>query len=196
MAGNPAVFGLLIFSVGGTNLGISLFGYVPAAAQGGSVMPIILLATGMGVLLTTIWAAVQGQTFVATIFGAFTGFWISYSALVLGLTHNWYGAAVAAAAQHTIAQFLIAWAVVILMLALVSLRIPLAFTAILTSALIAVILLIIGDLSTSSAASMDKVAGVFILLFSAIGFYSFLSLGLDSVGGKALPLGRPVIVAK
>jgi len=192
MAGNPAVFGLLIFSVGGTNLGISLFGYVPAAAQGGSVMPIILLATGMGVLLTTIWAAVQGQTFVATIFGAFAGFWISYSALVLGLTHNWYGAAVAADAQHVIAQFLIAWAVLVLMLVLVSLRIPLAFTGILTSALIAVILLIIGDLSTSGA-SLDKIAGVFVLLFSAIGFYSFLSLGLDSVGGKALPLGSPII---
>jgi uncharacterized protein len=78
------------------------------------------------VLLTTIWAAAQGQTFVATIFGAFAGFWISYSALVLGLTHNWYGPAVAADAQHVIAQFLIAWAVVVLMLALVSLRIPLA----------------------------------------------------------------------
>ena len=125
-------------------------------------------------------------------FGAFAGFWISYSALVLGLTHNWYGAAVAADAQHVIAQFLIAWAVLVLMLVLVSLRIPLAFTGILTSALIAVILLIIGDLSTSGA-SLDKIAGVFVLLFSAIGFYSFLSLGLDSVGGKALPLGSPII---
>ena len=195
MAGNPAVFGLLIFSVGGTNLGISLFGYVSATAQGGSVMPIILMATGMGVLLTTIWAAVQGQTFLATVFGAFAGFWISYSALVLGLTHNWYGIPPADIA-HTVAQFLIAWAVVVLMLAIVSLRIPLAFTLILTSALVAVIFLIIGDLNATSAASMDKVAGAFVLLFSAVGFYAFLSTGLESVGGKALPLGRPVIVPK
>src|SRR5216683_4204385 len=68
MAGNPAVFGLLIFSVGGTVLGISLLGYVSAVAQGGSVMPIILTGTGMGVLLTAIWAAAQGQTFLATVF--------------------------------------------------------------------------------------------------------------------------------
>jgi uncharacterized protein len=193
MAGNPAVFGLLIFSVGGTVLGISLLGYVSAAAQGGSVMPIILPGTVIGVLLTAIWAAVQGQTFLATVFGAFAGFWISYSALVLGLTHNWYGIA-AADVTHTIAQFLIAWAVVVFMLALVSLRIPLAFTLILGSALVAVVLLIIADLNGTT--SLDKVAGIFVLLFSVIGFYAYLSTGLESVGGKALPLGRPIITSK
>jgi uncharacterized protein len=112
LAGNPAVYGLLIFSVGGVDLGFSLLGYVSAAGQGGSVMPLILMATGLGTLLTAIWSAAQGQTFVATVFGAFAGFWISYSAL----------------------------------------------------------------------------------LFSAVGFYAFLSTGLESVGGKPLPLGRPVIV--
>jgi succinate-acetate transporter protein len=193
MAGNPAVFGLLIFSVGGTVLGISLLGYVSAVAQGGSVMPIILTGTGMGVLLTAIWAATQGQTFLATVFGAFAGFWISYSALVLGLTHNWYGIP-AADVAHAVAQFLIAWAVVVFMLGLVSLRIPLAFTLILASALVAVVLLIIADLNGTT--SLDKVAGVFVLLFSAIGFYAYLSTGFESVGGKALPLGRPVITSK
>ena len=92
------------------------------------------------------------------------------------------------------AQFLIAWAVVIVMLAVVSLRIPLAFTLVLASALVAVILLIIADLNGNT--SLDKVAGIFVLLFSAVGFYAYLSTGLESVGGKALPLGRPVIVSK
>ena len=193
LAGNPAVYGLLIFSVGGVNLGLSLLGYVSAAGQGGSVMPVILMATGLGTLLTAIWSAAQGQTFVATVFGAFAGFWISYSALVLGLTHNWYGIP-ATDVTHTVAQFLIAWGIVVLLLAIVSLRIPLAFTLILTFALVAVILLIIGDLNASTSA--DKVAGVFVLLFSAVGFYAFLSTALESVGGKPLPLGRPVIVSR
>jgi hypothetical protein len=188
-AGDPAPYGLLIFSVGGTVLGISLLGYVSAAAQGGSVQPIIYAGTGLGVLLCTIWAAALGQTFVAAIFGAFTGFWLSYTALVLGITHNWYGIP-PADIPHTVVQFLIAWAVVIFMLGLVSLWIPLAFTGILGSALVAVILLIIGTLNSSTAA--DRVAGVFVLLFSAIGFYSFLSTGIASVGGKPLPLGPPV----
>ena len=51
---DPAVMGLLLFSVGGTVLGVSLLGYVSAAAQGGSVMPIILAATGLGVLIVTL----------------------------------------------------------------------------------------------------------------------------------------------
>jgi hypothetical protein len=33
-------------------------------------------------------------------------------------------------------------------------------------------------------------------MFSAIGFYAYLSTGLESVGGKALPLGRPLITSK
>src|SRR5665213_3844749 len=74
---DPAVFGLLAFSIGGLVLGISLLGYVSSAAQGGSVMPIILAATGLGVFLTTIWCAMLGQTFVAAVFGALPGFWWS-----------------------------------------------------------------------------------------------------------------------
>jgi uncharacterized protein len=59
------------------------------------------------------------------------------------------------------------------------------------SALVAVILLIIATLNGST--SLDKVAGVFVLLFAAIGYYAFLSTGIESVGGKPLPLGRPLI---
>lgn len=187
--GDPAPYGLLIFATGGTVLGISLLGYVSPAAQGGSVLPIVYAATGLGVLLCAIWAAALGQTFTAAIYGAFTGFWLSYAALVLGLTHNWYGIP-KADIPHTEGQFLITWAVVVFMLLLVSLRLPVAFTAIFASALVAVILLIIGTLNGSTA--LDPPAGVFVLLFSAIGFYAYLSTGLESVGGKALPLGPPV----
>jgi succinate-acetate transporter protein len=186
---NPAVLGLLAFSVGGTVLGISLLGYVSAAAQGGSVMPIVYAATGLGVLITTIWAAALGQTFVAAVFGAFTGFWLSYAAFVLGLAHNWYGIPHAQVA-HSLAQYLIAWAVVILMLDIVSVYVPATFTMILSSALVAVILLIIANLNGSSV--LPKVAGGFILLFSAIGFYDFLAAGIQSVGGRPLSLGPPL----
>ena len=188
-APNPAVLGLLAFSVGGTVLGISLLGYVSAAAQGGSVMPIVYTATGLGVLITTIWAAALGQTFVAAVFGAFTGFWLSYAAFVLGLAHNWYAIPHTQVA-HTAAQFLIAWAIVIFMLAVVSVYIPSSFTMILSSALVAVILLIVANLDGSTV--LPKVAGGFILLFSAIGFYDFVATGIESVGGRPLSLGPPL----
>jgi uncharacterized protein len=186
---NPAVLGLLAFSVGGTVLGISLLGYVSAAAQGGSVMPIVYAATGLGVLITTIWAAALGQTFVAAVFGAFTGFWLSYAAFVLGLAHNWY-AIPHTQVPHSLAQFLIAWAIVIFMLDVVSVYVPSSFTMILSSALVAVILLIVANLDGSTV--LPKIAGGFILLFSAIGFYDFLAAGLESVGGRPLSLGPPL----
>ena len=90
-AGDPIPLGLLVFALGSTVLGISLLGYVPLVVQGNTIMPIVFAATGLGLLVTTVWAAALGQTFVATVLGAFACFWISYAALVLGLAHNWYG---------------------------------------------------------------------------------------------------------
>jgi succinate-acetate transporter protein len=123
------------------------------------------------------------------VFGAFTGFWLSYAALVLGLAHNWYVIPQAQVA-HSVAQFLIAWAIVIFMLDVVSVYVPSSFTMILSSALVAVILLIIANLNGSTV--LPKVAGGFILLFSAIGFYDFLAAGIESVGGRPLSLGPPL----
>jgi uncharacterized protein len=188
--GDPVPLGLLVFALGGTVLGISLLGYVPAAVQPGSVMPIVFAATGLGLLITTLWAARLGETFVATVLGAFAGFWLSYAAMVLGLTHNWYGIP-AADVTHTIGQYLIAWDVVIFMLWLVTFRIPLLFTLILGSGVVAVTLLAIGTLEAST--SVNKVGAVFVLLFSALGYYGYLSGAIASVGGKPLPVGQPVV---
>ncbi len=80
--GDPVPLGLLVFALGSTVLGISLLGYVPLAVQGNTIMPIVFAATGLGLLITTTWAARIGETFVATVLGAFAAFWISYAALV------------------------------------------------------------------------------------------------------------------
>ncbi len=66
-AGDPVPLGLLVFALGSTVLGISLLGYVPLAVQGNTIMPIVFAATGLGLLVTTVWAAALGQTFVATV---------------------------------------------------------------------------------------------------------------------------------
>lgn len=186
---DPAVMGLLLFSVGGLVLGISLLGYVSSAAQGGSVMPIVLAATGLGVFIVTLWSALLGQTFVAAVFGAFTGFWWSYAALVLGLTHGWFGIP-ASQVSHTVAQFLFAWDIVIVCLVVVSSHVPSAYTAILSSALVAVTLLIASTLAGSTG--LTRAAGVFTLIYSALGFYAFVAQAMPSVGGEPLPLGTPV----
>jgi succinate-acetate transporter protein len=190
VVGNPAVLGLMVFATGSLVLGISLLGNVPLAVQPGTVQPIVFAGTGLLLLVTTIWAASLQQTFVATILGTFAGFWFSYSAMVLGLTHNWY-AIPAANVSSTLGQFLIGWDVAIFMLFLVTLRLPLVYSGILGAGTIGVAFLAAAVLGTSSVTY--RIGGVFVLIFATLGYYAYLSGALESVGGKGLPLGKPVV---
>jgi uncharacterized protein len=192
--GNPAVLGLLVFATGSLVLGISLLGSVPLAVQPGTVQPIVYAGTGLGLLITTIWAASLQQTFVATILGTFAGFWFSYTAMVLGLTHNWYDIP-AANIPNTLGQFLVGWDVAIFMLFLVTLRLPVVFSLILGAGTIGVALLAIASYNTgtSTGSTFDHAGAVFVLIFAALGYYAYLSGALESVGGNGLPLGKPVV---
>jgi hypothetical protein len=50
----------------------------------------IMTTTRIGQLVAAVWAASLAQNAVASIFGIFTGFWLSSAVLVLGLTPNWF----------------------------------------------------------------------------------------------------------
>jgi succinate-acetate transporter protein len=189
VTGDPALIGLPSFIVGSVALGLVLVGYVPAAAVGAS-LPIIVAATGLGLAIAAIWAAAVGQSAVAGVFGIFAGFWWSYGMLVLGLTHNWFGI-VAADVLHTQGLYLISWIVVIGMLTLATLRLPAAYTVLFALIEIALVLVLIGTLQQS--AGVLKVAGVVVFVFAAVGVYLFFSSGSQATGGKALPLGQPLV---
>src|SRR5437773_3020590 len=88
LTGDPAIVGVPTFVVGSVMLGLALVNYAPAP---GGALPIIILATGIGQLVATLWSAALGQSAVAAIFGMFTGFWLSYAALLTGLAHGWGG---------------------------------------------------------------------------------------------------------
>jgi succinate-acetate transporter protein len=188
-AGDPAVLGLPIFVVGSIALAMGLVGYVSPAASG-SAIPIILAATGIGLLISAVWAAALGQTLVACFFGLFAGFWLSYSVLVIGLSHNWF-AIPAADVTHTIASFQITWAIVMGALTLATLRLPVVFTAIVGLVVVALVLLIFGTLNTDS--TLTKAAGVVAFGFAALGVYAFLGAASAATGGRAYPLGPPLV---
>jgi hypothetical protein len=188
-AGDPAILGLPIFAAGSVALGLALVGYVPAAAVG-SVLPIVLAATGFGLAIATVWSAAVGQTMVAGVFGLFAGFWWSYAALLLGLNHNWF-AIPAENVERSVALFLISWAVVMGALTIASLRLPLAYTAVFALVVAALVLLVFGTLNAN--ASLNKAAGYVVLTFAALGLYLFLSTASVSAGGRAYPLGRPLV---
>ena len=144
----------------------------------GASLPILLAATSIGLLVATIWAAVVGQGAVAGVYGIFTGFYLSYAVLVLGLAHNWFGIAPAAIAD-TQKLFLISWIVIVTVLTLATLRLPMAFTALFTLVDAALILALLSDPGIDQP---HQGAGYVVLAFSAIGVYLFYGAVSQATG--------------
>jgi uncharacterized protein len=188
-AGNPQILGLPIFAVGSLALAFSLVGYVPATAAG-IVVPVIFAATGVGLVISTVWAAALGQTMVAAVFGLFAGFWLSFSALLLGLFHNWFLIPVSAD-KRSIAVFLISWAIVMFALTLATVRLPVSYTAVIALVVLALVLRTIGVLNADT--SLDKAAGYVVFVFAALGIYLFLNIADTAMGGRGYPLGSPLV---
>ncbi len=174
-AGDPATVGLPSFIVGSVALGLVLVGMVPASAVGAS-LPIILAATAAGLFVATIWSANLGQSAVASVFGIFAG--------------NWFAISTAAAAS-TQELFLTSWLIVIVMLTLATLRLPLVFTVVFALIDVALVLILIGTAQASTG--LVKAAGYVVLAFAAAGVYLFFNSLSLATGGRAIPLGSPVL---
>lgn len=178
-----------IFVVGSLALAFSLVGYVPATAAG-IVVPVIFAATGVGLVISTMWAAGLGQTMVAGIFGLFAGFWLSFAVLLLGLFHNWFLIPTGAATK-SIALFLICWSIVFFALTLATVRLPVAYTSVMALVVAALVLRTIGVLNAST--SLSKAAGYVAFVFAALGIYLFLHIADTALGGRGYPLGPPLV---
>jgi uncharacterized protein len=189
LVGDPTALGLPCFIAGSVSLGLALIGVVPASAIG-AALPIILTATSIGLFLAMIWSAMLGQTAVASVFGIFAGFWLSYAVLVIGLTHNWFGIA-PASVQAAQELFLVAWLVVMIMLTLATLRLPLAFTAVFALVDVALLLVFLGV--NQASADLLKAGGYVALVFAAIGVYLYFNTASQATGGRAYPLGNPLL---
>ncbi len=186
--GDPTILGLPIFAAGSIALGLSLIGVVSDAAAG-TPLAIIFAGTGLGLLVSTLWAIRVGQTMVAGVFGLFCGFWLSYAALVLGLTHNWF-AVPPADIPDTQLIFQVTWAVVFATLTLASVRLPSSFTLVFALVTLALVFLIIGNLAT--ATFPVRLAGITSLVFAGVGLYLFLATASAASGGKPYNIGRPI----
>jgi uncharacterized protein len=189
LGGDPAILGLPSFIVGSIALGLALVGVTPATAVG-APLAIILAATAAGLTIAAIWAAAIGASAVAGIFGIFAGFWLSYAVLVVGLLHNWFGIGLLAVVD-TEKLFLLTWLIIIVMLTLATLRLPLAFTVVFALIDVALLLLFINTIHASTG--LSKTAGYVVLVFAAVGVYLFFGSASVATGGKALPLGKPVL---
>jgi uncharacterized protein len=189
LTGDPTGLGLACFIMGAVALGLSLVGVVPARALG-APLAIILGATWVGLIITTIWAAALGQSAVAAVFGIFASFWVSYFLLVTALIRGWFGI-LAPDVVSTVELFLITWLVVVVMLTLATLRLPVSFTAVFVLVAITVVLVLLSYEQTS--AGLAKAGGYFLLAAAAVGVYLFFNSLSLATGGKALPLGSPLL---
>lgn len=189
LGGEPTVLGLPCFIAGSTSFGLAQAGVVPAAAAG-AALPIILGFSAVGIFLTTIWAAAIGRNVVATVFGIFAGFWLSYGALLLGTLHGWFGVA-PASVQAAKELYLVVWLVVIVTLTLSTLRLHLIYTAVFFFVDLALLLSFLGVNLSSSG--LSKAGGYMALVFAALGVYLYVGTIAATTGGRALPLGRPLI---
>ena len=127
---------------------------------------------------------------MASIFGIFSGFWISYAALVLGLTHNWFGVpAVDAVATQKL--FLLTWLIVIVMLTLFTLRLPAAFTVLFTLIDLASLFVLLG--TDQGSAGLLKTGGWLVFAFALVGVHLFMDAMSAATDGRSLPLGRPLL---
>jgi succinate-acetate transporter protein len=195
MAGDPSIFGLGSFIAGSVALGLSLVGVVPTGVLG-APLAIILAATALGLLMSTVWAAAVGQSAVAAVFGIFGTFWLSYAVLVLALDHAWF-AIVPTAVVDTVRLFLLTWLIIIVMLTVSTLRLPAAFTAVFVLVDLALLLLLLAWENTSPlgapSSGLEKAGGWVVLIFAAVGAYLFYGAAQAGTGGKSLPLGPPLM---
>src|SRR6478609_10940969 len=82
--GNPSLIALPLIIAGATGVGFIHTGIIHGAA---AAVPILLSATAIGLLVTTIWSAALSQN-INAIYGTFFGFYGSYAVLSFGLAHN------------------------------------------------------------------------------------------------------------
>lgn len=185
--GNPGLIALPLVVAGGFGLGFTNTGIVDVAA---AAVPILLSATAVGLLIATIWAAALAQNVNATVYGVFFGFYGSYAALSLGLANDWFGISVAQSGQTT-ALWLGSWLLTIGLLTILVLRLPWTYPLLLAIVDVALVLLLVGNLTGSMTAT--HAGGWFVFAFVALVGYYYVAALWEETGGRALPLGRPLI---
>ena len=202
-SGDPQLIGVPVFTVGSIALGFHLVEYYSIGNFGGPI-PIILACTGLFLFLASFWALAIGASWVAGFFALYGGFWLSYSALVLGLVNDWYGPIFAENLDHVVAAFAISWAAIMFFLAPSSFRLPLIYGLI--NALVVVALCLVAtaflfsgpviDPATGATLGFDddilNIAGIVTWVFAGLGAWVFMCVADISLGGKGLPLG-PVL---
>jgi len=190
--GDPQLVAAPVFTIGSIALAFQLTQYVSPVALG-TPLAIILGTTGLFLLVSTIWAAGVGQSFVACFAGTFGGFWISYGILVLALQHDWFKIPVGDIGR-TVAIFAIAFAAFFFFLTLASLRLPIIYTLIFGLVVVALCFVAAAYLKTPIDLDLLKVAGYITFVFAGLGMWLSWTVMNLSLGGPVFPPLGPAVI--
>jgi succinate-acetate transporter protein len=187
-AANPALLGLMTFLPAGITLGLWFIGYLPLDVPGGMI-PIITASAGLFLLIAAVWAAQLGASAVAAIFGVFSAFWLSFAILLVGATSGWWGYT-AESITSVQAAYLLSFLLVFILLTVITLRLPVTFTAGFVFVDITFALALGGVLGGPPI--LFTLAGCTTFIFCAIYAYILADGMSQELGGKAYPLGNPI----
>jgi succinate-acetate transporter protein len=189
-AGNPALLGLITFLPSGLTLGLWFVGYLDTATLGGGMIPILALSAGVFMLIATVWAARLAASTVAAIFGVFAAFWLSFAALLAGLTSGWWGIT-PAGVKSVQSTYLLSFLIVFVLLTLATLRLPLAFTV--GFALVDLTFLFAFLAVEGGHTGWFTWAGVTTFGFCAVFAYVLFDGFAQDLGAPAMPMGNAVV---
>lgn len=189
-AGNPALLALITFLPSGLTLGLWFIGYLDTARLPGGMVATLALSAGLFMLVATIWAGRIGASTVAAIFGVFSAFWLSFALLVTALTSTWWAIA-AAGVERVQATYLLSFLCVFTLLTLATLRLPLAFTVGFVLVDVTFLLAFLAVVNTNR--TFFTWAGVTTFAFCGVFAYVLFDGFGQDLGGKAMPMGRPLI---
>jgi uncharacterized protein len=189
-AGNPALLALITFLPSALTLGLWFIGYLDTASLPGGMVATLALSAGLFMLVATIWAGRIGASTLAAVFGVFSAFWLSFALLVTALTSTWWAIAAAGVARVQ-ATYLLSFLCVFTLLTLATLRLPLVFTVgfVLVDATFLLAFLAVVNVNRDYFTWAGVTTFAFCGVFAYVLFDGF---GQD-LGGKAMPMGRPVI---
>lgn len=196
-AGNPALLGLMTFLPSGITLGLWFVGYLDTAALPGGMIPIVTFSAGLFQLVAAVWAARLAANTVAAIFGVFSAFWLSFGFLLMALNNGWIknagtgGPIDAAQVGQIQAAYLLSFLLVFILLAVVTLRLPLMFTVGFVFVCATFGLAFIGVVTGN--AGLFPLAGIATFIFCGIFGYILYDGISQDLGGKPLAMGNPLV---
>jgi succinate-acetate transporter protein len=203
---DPSLPGFAGFLIGSISLALYLVDYSVAANSLVASLPIMVFSSSVLLLMAARWSMRLGDGVFAAIYGLFGTFWLSFSVLSVVLNNNLLGEFENIEQRAATANFVVVWAIVMILLTLSTLHLPRVFTALFV--IVDVTLLsLFGSINQAIERTINNptqpgdpwliyVGMVSMLLFILVGMYVFVGAMHAATGGKRLPLGRPLLTRR